>query len=117
MFLPSAFTFIDPHFRAWPGTYDGNNLKWRLERVHETNPGVDVDGIVEQSRGADWCALVDGKQLYINGNGVWENEAENCITYNVFYASDFFQREFPRAAIRPPVYGEMQHCCIIRREA
>jgi hypothetical protein len=111
-----AFTFIDPHFSAWPGTYSGNNLRWRLERAHETNPGVDVDGLLERSRGAEWCALVDGVELYVNGNGVWENEAQICMTYNVFYTADFFRREFPRATIRPPVNGEMQHCCIIRRE-
>jgi SAM-dependent methyltransferase len=110
-----AFTFIDPHFSAWPGTYKGNNLKWRLDRVRETNPDVDVDGLLERSRGAEWCALVDGTELYVNGNGVWENEAQICMTYNVYYTVDFFHREFPNSAIRPPVNGEMQHCCIIRR--
>ncbi len=111
-----AFTFIDPHFTAWPETYKGNNLKWRLERAHEMNPSVDVDGLLEQSRGAAWCALVDGTELYVNGNGVWGNEARTCMTYNVFHTVEFLQREFPRAAIRPPVNGEMQHCCIIRRK-
>lgn len=111
-----AFTFIDPHFTAWPETYKGNNLKWRLERAHEVNPSVDVDGLLEQSRGAAWCALVDGTELYVNCNGVWGNEAQTCVTYNVFYTEELLQREFPRAAIRPPVNGEMQHCCIIRRK-
>jgi len=110
-----AFTFIDPHFTAWPETYGGNNLKWRLERVHETNPDVDVDGLLEQSRGAAWCALVDGTELYVNGNGVWSNEAQTCMTYDVFYTAEFLQREFSLTAIRPPVNGEMQHCCIMRR--
>lgn len=111
-----AFTFIDPHFTAWPETYEGNNLKWRLERAHEMNPSVDVDGLLEQSRGAAWCALVDGTELYVNGNGVWRNEAQICMTYNVYYTVEFLQREFPLAAIRPPVNGEMQHCCIIRKK-
>jgi SAM-dependent methyltransferase len=111
-----AFTFIDPHFRSWPDTYAGNNLQWRLEKSREANPAVDVQGLLEQSRGAEWCALVDGKELYVNGNGVWGGEAETCMTYNVFYTEEFLRREFPRAAIRPPVNGEMQHCCVIRRE-
>lgn len=111
-----AFTFIDPHFKSWPETYAGNNLQWRLEKTRRGNPAVDVEGLLEQGRGAEWCALVDGTRLYVNGNGVWGDEAETCMTYNVFYTAEFLQREFPRATIRPPVNGEMQHCCIIRRE-
>jgi hypothetical protein len=111
-----AFTFIDPHFKPWPETYEGNNLKWRLEGFHKTTPTLDVKGLLEQSRGAAWCALVDGSQLFVNSNGVWGNEGQSCITYDVYYTVEFLQREFPRATIHPPVNGEMQHCCIIRRE-
>jgi SAM-dependent methyltransferase len=111
-----AFTFVDPHFESWPETYAGNNLKWRLERARELNPAVDVGGLLRQSDGADWCALVDGAQLYVNGNGAWRDESQICMTYNVFYTAEFIRREFPRATIRPPVNGEMQHCCIIRGE-
>lgn len=113
-----AFTFIDPHFESWPETYRGNNLKWRLEKVRATTrPAVDVNGLLEQSRGAAWCALVDGAKLYANGDGVWDDEeAEACMTYNVYYTAELIRQEFPRAAIRPPVNGDMQHCCIIRRE-
>lgn len=111
-----AFTFIDPHFASWPETYAGNNLQWRLEKSRESNPAVDVEGLLERSRGAEWCALVDGAELYVNGNGVWGDEVQTCMTYNVFYTAEFLQRKFPRATIRPPVNGEMQHCCIIRRE-
>ena len=107
-----AFTFIDPHFKACPDTYDGNNLKWRLER---SNPDVDVDPFMKQSQGAAWCALVDGSNLYINDDGVWTNEAETCMTYNVFYTTEFLQNEFPDAEIRLPVQGEMQHCCIMQK--
>jgi SAM-dependent methyltransferase len=112
-----AFTFIDPHFESWPETYRGNNLKWRLEKARATNPVVDVNSLLEQSRVASWCALVDGAKLYVDGDGVWDAEAETCMTYNVYYTAELIRREFPRATIRPPVNGEMQHCCIIRREA
>jgi hypothetical protein len=91
-------------------------LKWRLERSRAANPAVEVGRLLRQSRGADWCALVDGAELYVNGNGVWNDESQTCMTYNVFYTAEFLQREFPRATIRPPVNGEMQHCCIIRGE-
>jgi hypothetical protein len=50
----------------------------------------------------------------MNSNGVWENEAQACMTYDVFYTAKFLQREFPEAEILPPVNGQMQHCCIIR---
>jgi len=108
-----AFTFIDPHFNAWPETYNGCNLKWRLERARKMNPRVDVDGLLAQSQGAAWCALVDGKELFVNSSGDWPSEAQTVMTYNVYYTVEFLQREFPRAAIRSPVNGEMQHCCII----
>lgn len=110
-----AFTFIDPHARPWPETYEGNNLRWRLERSRELNPSVDVDGLLEESRGAEWCALVDGARLYAGSDGVWRDEEAACMTYNVYYTADFMRREFPRASIRPPVGGEMQHCCVLVR--
>jgi SAM-dependent methyltransferase len=111
-----AFTFIDPHHNSWPETYRGNNLRWRLEKVHERNPNFDVDRIVEQSRCAQWCALVNGTQLHVNSDGVWTDEAQTCLTYNVFYSEEVLRRQFPRAIICPPVNGEMQHCCLIQRQ-
>lgn len=111
-----AFTFIDPHYNSWPGAYWGNNLRWRLEKTREIDPTFEVDGLVEQSQGADWCALVNGSTLYVNSNGTWADEAETCLTYNVFHSVGFLRREFPSATIRPPVNDEMQHCCLIRRE-
>ena len=111
-----AFTFIDPHARSRPDAYEGSNLKWRLERSREMNPEVDVDGLLELGRGAEWCALVDGARLYVGGDGVWDKEAETCMTYNVYHTAEFMRREFPRAVVRPPACGEMQHCCVLRRE-
>jgi SAM-dependent methyltransferase len=110
-----AFTFIDPHFRSWPGSYSENNLQWRLESFRKTNPRLDVNGLLERSRGAEWCALVDGSRLFVNSSGVWEREAQTCMTYDVFYTREFLQREFPQAVICPPVKGDMQHCCKMRR--
>lgn len=112
-----AFTFIDPHFRPWPETYAGDNLKWRLDSLRETNPEVCVEGLREQGRGAEWCALVGGRRLFVNGSGVWEGEDQTCMTYDVYYTAEFMRREFRDATIRTPANGEMQHCCIIRREA
>jgi SAM-dependent methyltransferase len=112
-----AFTFIDPHSLSWPDRYEGNNLQWRLERFRESDPTLDVEGLLEQSRGAEWCALVDGKALYVDGNGVWPDDPAACLSYHVYYTPEQMLREFPDALIRPQVNGEMQHCCILGRSA
>lgn len=111
-----AFTFIDPHWKSWPETYDGNNLHWRLKKSREMNPTLDIDSLLAQSRDALWCSLVDGTNLYVNDNGVWPNDSQSCITYHVYYTVEFLRSAFPLATILPPVEGEMQHCCIIRNE-
>jgi SAM-dependent methyltransferase len=108
-----AFTFIDPHFRARPES----NLQWRLERFRETNRSLEVGSLLAKARGAAWCALVGGSEIFVNSSGVWENEAQACMTYDVFYTTRFLQREFPGAEILPPVNGQMQHCCILRSSA
>jgi len=110
-----AFTFLDPFYKSLPGIYNGNNLRWRLERANERNPAFNVDELMEQSRGADWCSVVNGSELYINSSGLWPDETQNCMNYDVFYTVRFLRREFPQAIIRPPVEGHMQHCCLIRR--
>jgi hypothetical protein len=110
-----AFTFVDPHYQSWPARYSGGNLQWRLEKVRETNPSVDVEDLVERSRYAQWCALVNGTDLHLNSSGEVSDEGLNCITYNVFYSAAFLSGEFPGAVILPPVNGEMQHCCLMRR--
>jgi 2-polyprenyl-3-methyl-5-hydroxy-6-metoxy-1,4-benzoquinol methylase len=98
-----AFTFIDPHWEE--------NLKWRLER---SNRGGDLGSMLARSRDARWCSLVAG-ELFVESNGQWSNEVESCLTYHVFYTEEFMREQFPHAAIRPPVNGEMQHCCIIQK--
>jgi SAM-dependent methyltransferase len=108
-----AFTFIDPHYVSWPETYPGTNLQWRLDQVRKSSPSFELTELLERSRGAHWCALVDGTQLYVNGNGI--NIPHNVMTYNVFYTAAYMQRVFPDAMILPPVNAEMHHCCIIKR--
>ena len=112
-----AFTFIDPSHVSWPGKTDDNNMKWRLRRAFEANPAIDVERLLERSRGAQWCALVGGSELFVNSNGNWRDDARSVMTYHVFYTVEFLQREFPGSVIRPPVNGEMQHCCLVRRAA
>jgi SAM-dependent methyltransferase len=97
-----AFTFIDPHWNQ--------NLKWRLEKH---NAAAEVETLLEQSRGAKWCSVVNGTHLFVNSSGAWTQEPESCITYNVYYTEEFLREQFPHATIKPPVNGEMQHCCML----
>lgn len=97
-----AFTFIDPHWQS--------NLRWRLEK---RNSAARVEALLETSRDAQWCALVNGTELFVNNSGTWSNSAEECITYNVYYTEEFMREQFPHATIKRPVNGEMQHCCIL----
>jgi len=93
-----AFTFIDPYWNE--------NLRWRLE---QHNPRDRVETLL--SREMEWCSLVNGTELYVNSSGNWDSQAEDCITYNVFYTEEFMRAQFPHATIKKPVNGEMQHCC------
>ncbi len=99
-----AFTFIDPHYRE--------NLRWRLKK----SGASDIERLVDVAAKADWCSLVNGAELYVNSNGRWNIDSQNCATYNVFYSEQFFRRVFPRARVDPPVSGEMQHCAILRKD-
>jgi SAM-dependent methyltransferase len=99
-----AFTFIDPHWRS--------NLEWRLRRSH----APDASQLVAVASPVEWCSLVNGRELYANSSGPWNLNAEECATYNVFYTETFLRRQFPRADVRLPVNGEMQHCAILRKD-
>jgi SAM-dependent methyltransferase len=105
-----AFTFIDPHVNPLPETWDVGALEWRLQRFRANDPSLDVEGVVARSQGSDFCALVDGTDFYADGDG----GGPVCMSYHVYYTVDRMRAEFPGAEIRPPVNGEMQHCCVIR---
>lgn len=116
-----AFTFIDPHYCSWPGRYDGNNLRWRLEReiFLEKEKGntldIDVDDLIERAHGAAWFVLVNGEDLYLETEATKIYEPEQQRTYHTFYSVDYMKSLFPEATILPPVNDEMQHCCVIRK--
>ena len=108
-----AFTFIDPHYRK--------NLEWRLKRSHgldglDGSDGSDVEDILAKAKDAEWCSLVNGRELYVNSSGPWNVSTEACATYNVYYSETFLRQQFPRADVRQPVNGERQHCAILRKD-
>src|SRR6185503_17726446 len=109
-----AFTFIDPHYFSWPGRYDGNNLRWRLEReiFLEKEKGntldIDVDDLIERAHGTPWFVLVNGEDLYLETEATKIYELEQQRTYHTFYSVDYMKSLFPEATILPPVNEEMQ---------
>ena len=115
-----AFTFIDPHYFSWPGRDPRNNLVWRLEReiYLEAEKGntldIDVAGLAEKAKDAEWFVLVNGEDLYLETEQTKHYEVEQQRTYHMFYSVDYMKSLFPRATILPPVNDEMQHCCVIR---
>jgi hypothetical protein len=114
-----AFTFIDPNYHSWPDRDERNNLVWRLERElfleKEKGLEIDVHGLAEKAREAEWFVLVNGEDLYLETEQIREYEPEEQRTYHMFYTVDYMKSLFPRATILPPANDEMQHCCVIRR--
>jgi hypothetical protein len=116
-----AFTFIDPHYHAWPDRYRGNNLVWRLEReiFLEGEKGntldINVRALSEAAQDASWFVLVNGEDLYLETEDVPPYEPERQRTYHTFYTVDYMRSLFPHATILPPANDEMQHCCVIRK--
>ncbi len=116
-----AFTFIDPHHFSWPGTYQGNNLQWRLERevqlAREAGAILDIDisNLLERAKNADWIILVNGNDLYLQTEDIKFYEPEEQKTCHAFYTEKYMRTLFPYATILPPANNEMQHCCIIKK--
>ena len=111
-----AFTFIDPNYHSWPDRDPRNNLVWRLEReiYLENTVGIDVHGLAERAKNAEWFVLVNGEDLYLETEQIRNYEPEEQRTYHMFYTVDYMKSLFPRATILPPANDEMQHCCVIR---
>ena len=111
-----AFTFIDPFYYSWPDRDARNNLVWRLEReiFLENTLDIDVQALAEKAKGAEWFALVNGEDLYLESEEVRHYKPEAQRTYHMFYTVDYMKSLFPRATILPPANDEMQHCCVIR---
>jgi hypothetical protein len=110
-----AFTFIDPFYHSWPDRDARNNLVWRLEReiFLENTLDIDVQGIAEKAKDAEWFVLVNGEDLYLETEKIRDYKEQR--TYHMFYTVDYMKSLFPHATILPPVNDEMQHCCVIRK--
>ena len=112
-----AFTFIDPYHFSWPGDYDGNNFKYRVELEIERGNVSAADGedLIQRATEADWFMLVNATDLYIETEAIRNYEPAQQKTCHVFHTEKYMKKLFPHASIQPPVNNEMQHCCIIRK--
>jgi len=116
-----AFTFIDPNYHSWPDRDARSNLVWRLDReiYLESEKGntldIDVQGLAERAKSAEWFVLVNGEDLYLETEKIRHYEPDEQRTYHTFYTVDYMKSLFPRAKILPPVNDEMQHCCVLRK--
>ena len=104
------FTFIDHSFHSWPDSYDGNNLKLRLDK---DNPNGDNEALVAQADLGDWCTLFNDNKLVVDHEMISMTPEEERRKYHVFYKADYMQSLFPESTILPPANNEMQHCCLM----
>lgn len=109
-----AFTYIDPHYRPWHD-YEGNNIRWRVQRERRELSSPKAREILQRSRDAEWCILINGEDLYVETEDIEHYAPEAQKTHHTFYSTAFMQKLFPDASIQEPVDGEMQHCCVIRK--
>jgi hypothetical protein len=112
-----AFTFIDPNHFSWPGEYDGNNFKYRVELEIERGNVSAAHGqdLIRRTGQADWFMLVNATDLYLETEAIPQYEPARQKTCHVFHTEKYMKMLFPHASIRPPINNEMQHCCIIRK--
>jgi SAM-dependent methyltransferase len=107
-----AFTFIDPLYHSWPSHSGTNNFRWRLEREWGTSRELVVKEYLTRIEGKSWFALVND-ELHFDENAILTCADRNEITFHVYHSVSFIHRLFPTGKILEPVYGEMQHCCIL----
>jgi SAM-dependent methyltransferase len=109
-----AFTYIDPHHRSWRED-ERSNFRWRLEKERGEVSSPAAREMLQRSRDAEWCILVNGEDLYLETEELPPYRVEEQKTHHTFYTTGYLRKLFPRASFRPPVYGETHHCCIIRK--
>lgn len=122
-----AFTFVDPHY-VLPRDYspllrDHNpptNLALRLERTRQAKPNLPVLQLLRKAAGADWCALIDNKDLYLGKDDPGVRKTGIASSYRTFCKASYMSLIFPEATILPYPEGldsqglEKHHCCILK---
>jgi SAM-dependent methyltransferase len=116
-----AFTFTDPRYDrslSNPALPSGTDVRKMLEWEQAENPSLEIEGMVEAARRADWCVLVDD-ELYVEpGVELCQQRAQGKPgeSYCTYFTTDYIGSLFAGATVLPPVSPEWQHCCILREE-
>jgi SAM-dependent methyltransferase len=119
-----AFTFVDPHYVV-PGNYSPlhhppTNLGGGLERIREDMPNLPVQQLLSKAEGADWCALVDDRDLYLDQEDPGIRKTGIANTYHTFCTARYMSQIFPDATILACPEGfntpdmVSQHCCVLK---
>jgi hypothetical protein len=122
-----AFTFVDPH-HVLPGDYSPllrhhhppTNLGLRLERTRQAKPNLPVQQLLSKAAGADWCALIDNRDLYLDRDDPGIRKAGIASSYRTFCTARYMSRIFPEATILACPEGveaqglERHHCCVLK---
>lgn len=111
-------TFYDPsHDSQWEQRveagdfFKGCNLAHRLSKY----PHLDVDALMAQAQGSQWCTLVhDDLRLEPPDDASPVEQAG--ADFLQFYDSPFLQTLFPEGTIMPPIAPETQHCLVIKKD-
>jgi SAM-dependent methyltransferase len=122
-----AFTFVDPH-HVLPGDYSPllrhhhppTNLGLRLERTRQAKPNLPVQQLLSKAAGADWCALIDNRDLYLDQDDPGIRKTGIASSYRTFCTARYMSRIFPEATILACPEGfetqglERHHCCVLK---
>lgn len=122
-----AFTFIDPHY-VLPADYSPllrhhhppTNLGLRLERTRQAKPNLPVQQLLSKAAAADWCALIDNRDLYVDQDDPGIGKTGIASSYRTFCTARYMSRIFPEATILACPEGfdeqglERQHCCVLK---
>lgn len=112
-----AFTFIDPYHYSAQEKYRKSNLQWRLELEYKKGniSAREMQILAARAYTANWFALVNGSDLYIETDDIQAYEPEQEKTFVVFHTAEYMKKLFPQAEVLSPAYEAMQHCCVIRK--
>lgn len=105
-----AFTFFDQHYdrsMSDPALPAGSTVLYNLS----------PRGSIERVARAQWLTVIDDV-LYIEPDDTLCHQTrvgKPLESYCSFFSSDFMTSLFPRATVFPPINGEWQHCCVIRK--
>ncbi|HEX8847839.1 MAG TPA: class I SAM-dependent methyltransferase [Pyrinomonadaceae bacterium] len=116
-----AFTYCEPSYDrslSSPELPSGTDVRKMLEWEQAKNPSLEIEGMVETARQANWCLLIDDKLYVEPGDELCQQERSGQAgeSYCTYFSTDYMASLFPDATMLSPVSPEWQHCCIIRNE-